>query len=170
MLAEKAVPHSEVPNAPGPGWRLGVLYGPAVYGVSAAAVALPDAAQHLRASGPALAWILTAYAVGIGVGAVTAGRITDLWGSRPVLLIAVTLLTTGALACAVAPNLAAVVTGRILLAVGSGAVKASALTMAAHLPAPQRPAALARFGACLVRQPPFEMSLVGPGRRGAATA
>lgn len=149
MLAEEAVPRSEVPKAPGPGWRLGVLYGPAVYGVSAAAVALPDAAQHLHASGPALAWILTAYALGIGVGAVTAGRITDLWGSRPVLLIAVTLLSAGALTCAVAPNLPAVVTGRILLAVGSGAVKASALATAAHLPASQRPAALARFGACL---------------------
>lgn len=149
MLAEEAVPRSEVPIAPGPGWRLGVLYGPAVYGVSAAAVALPDAARHLHVSGPALAWILTAYAVGIGVGAVTAGRISDLWGSRPVLLIAVTLLTTGALTCAVAPNLIAVVAGRILLAVGSGAVKATALVTAAHLPESRRPAALARFGACL---------------------
>lgn len=65
------------------------------------------------------------------------------------MLIAVTLLTAGALACAVAPNLAAVVTGRILLAVGSGAAQATALATAAHLPASQRPAALARFGACL---------------------
>ncbi|MFG1955853.1 hypothetical protein [Micromonospora sp. NPDC048830] len=65
-----------------PGWRLGALYGPAVYGVSAAAVALPDAARHLHAGGPVLAWILTAYAAGVGVGAVTAGRLIDLWGSR----------------------------------------------------------------------------------------
>ncbi|SCL73647.1 Major Facilitator Superfamily protein [Micromonospora peucetia] len=133
----------------GAGWRLGLLYGPAVYGVSAAAVALPDAARHLHASGPALAWLLTAYAVGIGVGAVTGGRMIDLWGDRPVLLIAVTLLTAGTLACVVAPNLAVAVTGRILLAVGSGAVKATSLATAARLPASQRPTALARFGACL---------------------
>ncbi|MEU2665986.1 MFS transporter [Micromonospora sp. NPDC007220] len=133
----------------GAGWRLGLLYGPAVYGVSAAAVALPDAARHLHASGPALAWLLTAYAVGIGVGAVTAGRTIDLWGDRPVLLIAVTLLAAGTLACVMAPNLTIAVAGRILLAVGSGAVKAVSLATAARLPAPQRPTALARFGACL---------------------
>ncbi|MEU3458222.1 MFS transporter [Micromonospora sp. NPDC006766] len=149
MPAEDAVSRSEVPIAPGPGWRLGLLYGPAVYGVSAAAVALPETAQHLRVSGPALAWILTAYAVGIGVGAVTAGRITDLWGSRPILLIAVTLLVTGALVCAVAPNLVVIVIGRVLLAVGSGVVQATALATAARLPVSQRPMAMARFGACL---------------------
>ncbi|MEU2612614.1 MFS transporter [Micromonospora sp. NPDC007271] len=132
-----------------PGWRLGVLYGPAVYGVSAAAVALPDAAVHLHAGGTALASILTAYAVGIGVGAVTAGRLVDLRGARPVLLTAATLLMIGAAVCAAAPTLAPVVVGRVLLAVGSGAVMATALATAARLPANQRPAALAQFGACL---------------------
>ncbi len=133
----------------GPGWRLGALYGPAVYGVSAAAVALPDAARHLHTGGPALAWVLTAYAAGVGVGAVTAGRLADLWGPRPILLIAATLLVCGALACALAPTLAAVVTGRVLLAVGSGAVTATALVGTARLPAAHRPAGLAAFGACL---------------------
>ncbi|MFG1952391.1 MFS transporter [Micromonospora sp. NPDC048830] len=132
-----------------PGWRLGALYGPAVYGVSAAAVALPDTAGHLHVGGPALAWILTAYAAGIGVGAVTAGRLIDLWCSRPILLIAATLLTCGTLACSLAPTLAAAVTGRVLLAVGSGAITATALAGTARLPDARRPAALAAFGACL---------------------
>ncbi|MFV2102072.1 MFS transporter [Micromonospora sp. LOL_024] len=137
------------PVRSGPGWRLGLLYGPAVYGVSAAAVALPDAARHLQTDGPGLAWILTAYAAGVGVGAVTAGRLTDLRGSRPVLLAAAILLITGALVCAAAPTLPAMVTGRVLLAVGSGTVMATAITSAARLPAARRPAALAAFGACL---------------------
>ncbi|MFJ6199606.1 MFS transporter [Micromonospora sp. NPDC092111] len=132
-----------------PGWRLGVLYGPAVYGVSAAAVALPDAAWHLHASAAALAWTLTAYAAGVGVGAVTASRLIDSRGSRPVLVIAAILLTCGAAMCAAAPTLATVVTSRVLLAVGSGAVIATALTHTAQLPANSRPTALAAFGACL---------------------
>ncbi|MEU1605984.1 MFS transporter [Micromonospora matsumotoense] len=132
-----------------PGWRLGVLYGPAVYGVSAAAVALPDAAGHLHASAAALAWTLTAYAAGVGVGAVTAGRLIDSKGSRPVLVIAAILLTCGAATCAAAPTLTTVVTGRVLLAVGSGAVIATALTHTTQLPATSRPNALAVFGACL---------------------
>ncbi|MEV0005966.1 MFS transporter [Micromonospora sp. NPDC050980] len=131
------------------GWRLGVLYGPAVYGVSAAAVALPDTARHLHVTGAALAWILTAYAAGVGVGAVTAGRLADARGTRQVLLCAATLLATGALVCTVAPTLGTVVIGRVVLAVGSGAVIATALTSMAQLPPSHRPAALAAVGACL---------------------
>ncbi|MDG4760473.1 MFS transporter [Micromonospora sp. WMMD710] len=131
------------------GWQLGVLYGPAVYGVSAAAVALPDAATHLHANAAGLAWILTAYAAGVGVGAVTAGRLTDLWGTRRVLLSAAALLTLGALICAVAPTLHTVVIGRVLLATGSGAVMAAALASTARLPAAHRRASMATFGACM---------------------
>ncbi|WKU03493.1 MFS transporter [Micromonospora sp. HUAS LYJ1] len=132
-----------------PGWRLGALYGPAVYGISAAAVALPDATRHLHASTAALAWTLTAYATGVGVGAVTAGRLIDRTGSRPVLVIAAIFLTCGAATCAAAPTLATMVTGRILLAVGSGAIIATALTHTTQLPATSRPTAMAAFGACL---------------------
>ncbi len=140
---------SATAGMPASGWRLGALYGPAVYGVSAAAVALPDTALHLRVTGATLAWVLTAYAAGVGVGAVTAGRLADSRGSRPVLIAAATLLIAGAVLCAVAPTLAAVVTGRVLLAVGSGSVIVTALTSTAQLPAGRRPAALAAFGACL---------------------
>ncbi|MFB9854508.1 MFS transporter [Micromonospora andamanensis] len=120
-----------------------------MYGVSAAAVALPATADHLANSGPALVWILTAYAVGVGIGAVTGGRLTDLWGTRPVLLTAAALLAAGTVTCASASTLAVVVCGRILLAIGSGATMAVALTATAGLPAARRPTALAAFGACL---------------------
>ncbi|MEK8108211.1 hypothetical protein NKG94_31040 [Micromonospora sp. M12] len=74
-----STPDDVSPSGSALGWRWAVLYGPAVYGISAAAVALPDAAGHLHASAATLGWILTAYAAGVGVGAVTAGRLTDLW-------------------------------------------------------------------------------------------
>ncbi|MGY4899979.1 MFS transporter [Micromonospora aurantiaca (nom. illeg.)] len=149
MLPATAATRATACPVSAPGWRLGALYGPAVYGVSAAAVALPDAARHLHTGGLALTWVLTAYAAGVGVGAVTAGRLIDQWGSRPVLFIAATLLAGGALLCVLAPTLAALVTGRVLLAVGSGAVKAIALSGTARLPTAHRPAGLAAFGACL---------------------
>ncbi|MFG1955827.1 hypothetical protein [Micromonospora sp. NPDC048830] len=46
-------------------------------------------------------------------------------------------------------TLAAVITVRVLLAVGSGAVTATALAGTARLPTARRPAPLAAFGACL---------------------
>ncbi|MDG4803598.1 MFS transporter [Micromonospora sp. WMMD980] len=131
------------------GWRLAALYGPGVYGVTAAAVALPAAAGPLRSGGAGIAWILTAYAAGMGVGAVTAGRLIDLKGDRDVLVVTVLILIAGAMLCLMAPSLPVLVAGRVVLAIGSGAAKAIALAGIARLPPARRPAGLTAFGVCL---------------------
>ncbi|MFI0796624.1 MFS transporter [Micromonospora rubida] len=123
-----------------------MLYGPAVYGVSAAAVALPAATQGLRTDPAAAVWILAVHALGLGIGAAVAGRATDIWGPRGVLSVGAALLTTGATVCALGSALAVVVAGRGLLAAGSGAMTATALALAASTPAPARPEVLARLG------------------------
>ncbi|MFI7517800.1 MFS transporter [Micromonospora echinofusca] len=131
------------------GWRLGALYGPAVYGVSAASVAVPAAADALHTAPATAVWILTIHALGLGVGAAIAGRATDVWGPRRVLTLGAVLLAAGAMLCAVATALVAAVAGRALLATGSGAMTATALTLAAGQPSSQRPAVLARLGAAM---------------------
>ncbi|WP_434740752.1 MFS transporter [Micromonospora sp. SH-82] len=136
---------SHVPAA-APGWRLGLLYGPAIYGVSAAAVALPVAAHDLGVRAAVAVWILAVHALGLGVGAAVAGRATDLWGPRRVLSIGIGLLATGSATCLLAATLTVVVTGRGLLAAGSGAVTATVLALGAHTPEDERPATLARIG------------------------
>ncbi|MEU8389043.1 MFS transporter [Micromonospora sp. NPDC048843] len=140
------------PTTPAPaglGWRLGALYGPAIYGVSAAAVALPAAATGLHATGSAAVWILTIHALGLGIGAAVAGRATDIWGHRRVLTLGAALLVAGTILCATAPTLIVAVAGRALLAAGSGTMTATALTLAAGQPGPQRPMVLARLGAMM---------------------
>ena len=131
------------------GWRLGALYGPAIYGVSAAAVALPAAAAELRTAPATAVWILTIHALGLGLGAAVAGRATDIWGPRRTLSLGAALLAAGTILCAFATILAVAVVGRALLAAGSGAMTATALTLAADRPAPQRPAVLAGLGAAM---------------------
>ncbi|MCG5466732.1 MFS transporter [Micromonospora sp. MED01] len=131
------------------GWRLGILYGPAIYGVSAAAVALPVAAKGLHSAPATAVWILTIHALGLGVGAAVAGRATDIWGPRRVLSIGAVLLAAGATICALATVLIVAVGGRGVLAMGSGAMTATALTLAAGRPPSQRPAVLARLGAAM---------------------
>ncbi|TWJ20828.1 putative MFS family arabinose efflux permease [Micromonospora endolithica] len=131
------------------GWRLGALYGPAIYGVSAAAVALPVAADRLHTAPATAVWILTIHALGLGVGAAVAGRATDIWGPPRTLRLGAALLAAGATLCAFAAILAVAVAGRALLAAGSGAMTATALTLAAGRPATQRPAVLARLGAAM---------------------
>ncbi|MEU7611139.1 MFS transporter [Micromonospora sp. NPDC049204] len=131
------------------GWRLGVLYGPAIYGVSAAAVALPVAAKGLHSAPATAVWILTIHALGLGVGAAVAGRATDIWGPRRVLSLGAVLLAAGAMICALATVLIVAVGGRGVLAMGSGAMTATALTLATGRPPGQRPAVLARLGAAM---------------------
>ncbi|MFY1623778.1 MFS transporter [Micromonospora sp. WMMD735] len=135
-----------LPASPTAGWRLGLLYGPAVYGVSAAAVALPAAAQGLQADPAAAVWILAIHALGLGVGAAVAGRATDIWGTRSVLAVGAVLLVIGTAVCAVAPALLVVIGGRALLAAGSGAMTATALALAAGAPDAIRPRVLTHLG------------------------
>ncbi|MBO4164287.1 MFS transporter [Micromonospora antibiotica] len=132
--------------SPTAGWRLGFLYGPAVYGVSAAAVALPAAAQGLHVDPAAAVWILAIHALGLGVGAAVAGRATDIWGTRSVLAVGAALLVIGTAVCAVAPALLVVIGGRALLAAGSGAMTATALALAAGAPDAIRPRVLTHLG------------------------
>ncbi|MCZ7379705.1 MFS transporter [Micromonospora sp. WMMC250] len=140
------------PTTPAPaglGWRLGALYGPAIYGVSAAAVALPAAAAGLHATPSAAVWILTIHALGLGIGAAVAGRSTDTWGPRRVLTLGAALLAAGTILCATASALLVAVAGRAMIAAGSGTMTATALTLATNQPGPQRPIVLARLGAMM---------------------
>lgn len=131
------------------GIRLGALFGPAVFGVTAAGVALPAVIADLKIDPGAASWILTVHALALGIGTALAGRIADSRGVRTSLLIGGVLLCVGAGLCLVAPGLPLLLTGRFLLAAGSGAMSASALAMAAGAPAEQRPRLLARFGGAM---------------------
>lgn len=131
------------------GLRLGALFGPAIFGVTAAGVALPDVARALEASPSAAAWVLTAHALALGIGTALAGRVADARGIRFILLTGSLILVAGAVVCLVAPNIGVLVAGRFLLAAGSGAMSSAALTLAASSAPDQRPRILAIFGATM---------------------
>ena len=135
------------PVAPGSvGLRIGVLFGPAVFGVTAAGVALPSIVSDLDASPASVAWVLTAHATALGVGTAVFGRLTDSVGTRAVLQVAAMVLLAGTVTCLVAPSLLVLVMGRVALAFGSGGMTASALTLAATAAAADRQIVLSRFG------------------------
>ncbi|MEU8322171.1 MFS transporter [Nonomuraea sp. NPDC048881] len=131
------------------GIRLGALFGPAVFGVTAAGVALPDVAAALGARPGAVVWVLTAHALALGIGTALFGRLSDAWGVRRTLLLGSAVLALGALACLVAPSLGALVAARAVLAAGSGALSAVALNLAATAEPERRQAVLAWFGSAM---------------------
>ncbi|MGW4409012.1 MFS transporter [Nonomuraea sp. NPDC004702] len=131
------------------GIRLGALFGPAVFGVTAAGVALPDVAAALGARPGAVVWVLTAHALALGIGTALFGRLSDAWGVRRTLLLGSAVLALGALACLAAPSLGALVAARAVLAAGSGALSAVALNLAATAEPERRQAVLAWFGSAM---------------------
>jgi DHA2 family metal-tetracycline-proton antiporter-like MFS transporter len=131
------------------GLRLGILFGPAVFGVTAAGVALPSVATALDVAPATATWVLTVHALALGVATALFGRISDSLGVRTTLLAGSLILGTGAAFCVVAPSLGVLVAGRFLLASGSGATMAGALTLAASADPGQRVKVLAWFGATM---------------------
>ncbi|MCF6468345.1 MFS transporter [Nonomuraea sp. MG754425] len=129
--------------------RIGTLFGPSVFGVTSAAVALPQVAIALRADPAQVAWVLTAHALALGVGTAIFGRLADSWGVRATLMLASALLAAGTLVCLVAPSLGVVVAGRLVLAAGSGGTAAAGAALLAGVDPAGRSRALAGYGVVL---------------------
>ncbi|GIG65750.1 MFS transporter [Phytomonospora endophytica] len=131
------------------GLRLGALFGPAVFGVTAAGVALPAVITSLGADPAAATWILTVHALALGVGTALFGRLADAIGTRAVLWSGSAIAAAGALACLYAPGLGTLIAGRAVLALGSGALAAGGLALAAATDPAERRRVLAVFGAVI---------------------
>jgi MFS family permease len=137
------------PSARSTGLRLGSLFGPAIFGVTAAGVALPDVTRALATTPSTAAWVLIAHALALGIGTALSGRLADSRGVLVTLLAGASVLMAGAVLCLSAQSILALVIGRLMLAAGSGATSASALVLASSSEPDQRPRVLATFGATI---------------------
>jgi DHA1 family bicyclomycin/chloramphenicol resistance-like MFS transporter len=81
--------------------------------------ALPDTAQALRVSPAAIQLSITLYLVGLAIGQLVYGPISDRFGRRPVLLVGLGLFTLAGIATTVAPNAWLLVVARILQSIGA---------------------------------------------------
>ncbi|MGV9316082.1 MFS transporter [Streptomyces sp. NPDC003691] len=142
-------PPRNAPGAVATGLRLGALFGPVIFGVTAAGVALPDTALAMDVRPAVAGWVLTAHALALGVGTAFFGRLSEKRGVRTTLLAGSLLLAVGALLCLAAPGFGTLVAGRAVQAAGSGAITSAALTLAASAPAAQRARILTLFGAAM---------------------
>jgi MFS transporter, DHA2 family, metal-tetracycline-proton antiporter len=133
----------------GVGLWLGGLYGPATFGVAATAVALPTMTMALGQPAGRMVWLLTGYALALGVGTAVAGRLCDALGIRLTLWAGAGLLAVGAAVCLVGATLPVLVVGRVGLAAGSGAMITCAVSLAANIDVGRRPRAVGHLGAVM---------------------
>ena len=83
--------------------------------------AMPGMAGQLHTSAPLVQLTLTVFVIGLAVGQVIAGPLSDTWGRRRPLLLGVALYVAGSLWCALAPSVGWLISGRILQSLGAAA-------------------------------------------------
>ncbi len=83
-------------------------------------VAAPAIAEDLGASEAALQWTLAGYALAIGAGLITGGRIGDQFGRRRVFLLGLTGFTLASAGCALAPGPEVLIATRVAQGLAAG--------------------------------------------------
>src|SRR3954454_12645174 len=88
--------------------------------VSIVNVALPSIEQGLHAEQNELQWIVSDYALALGLLLVPSGRFGDAHGRRPVFMVGVALFVVASAACALAPTSLGLVAMRIVQGFAGG--------------------------------------------------
>jgi len=84
-----------------------------------------------------LSWIVTAYLLTATAVTPLYGKLSDIHGRRGIMLIGILLFIAGSIACALAPNMTALILGRVLQGLGGGGLMSLAQTVLADLVSPR---------------------------------
>lgn len=82
--------------------------------------ALPTIAAHFKTSGAGYSWIGSAYLLANAATVPSWGKISDIFGRKPVILVANIGFFIGSLICALAVSIEMLIVGRVLQGVGGG--------------------------------------------------
>jgi EmrB/QacA subfamily drug resistance transporter len=84
-----------------------------------------------------LSWVVTAYLLTATVATPLFGKLSDIYGRRAMMLIAVAIFLLGSLACALAPTMGALIAARALQGFGGGGILPLAQTVIADILTPR---------------------------------
>ncbi|KAJ5111331.1 Efflux pump dotC [Penicillium argentinense] len=85
-------------------------------------VALVKIAANFGASESGYSWIASSYLLANAACIPLWGKISDIWGRKPIILLANVIFLVGSLVCALAKNMAMIVAGRAVQGVGGGGI------------------------------------------------
>jgi hypothetical protein len=89
--------------------------------VTIVTVAVPTIAQEFHSTA-GYTWIGSAYMLATAASAPMWGKISDIWGRKPIMLIAVGVFWVGSLLSAVSVNMAMLIVARAVQGVGGGGI------------------------------------------------
>ncbi|KIX02882.1 uncharacterized protein Z518_08825 [Rhinocladiella mackenziei CBS 650.93] len=82
--------------------------------------ALPTIAGHFRASASEYTWVGSAYLLANAASVPLWGKLSDIWGRKPVILLANAIFMAGSLIAAVSNSIGLLIGGRVIQGVGGG--------------------------------------------------
>jgi len=83
-------------------------------------VALPTITRDLHASNSGYAWIGSAYLLALAASAPFWGKVSDIFGRKPIIIIANIVFMVGSLVSALSHNLTMILAGRAVQGIGGG--------------------------------------------------
>jgi EmrB/QacA subfamily drug resistance transporter len=84
-----------------------------------------------------LPWLVTAYLIANTAVTALYGKVSDIYGRRTSLLIAISLYMVGSLVCALAPNMFVLILGRVLHGLGGGGLTSTGMVVLGDIAAPR---------------------------------
>ena len=105
-----------------------------------------------------LSWVVTAYLLAATAATPLAGKLSDIYGRRAVMLVSIGIFVVGSVACALAPNMASLVLARAIQGLGGGGILPLAQTIIADLVPPRERARYQSYTSVMF----MAASVVGP--------
>lgn len=88
-----------------------------------------------------LSWVVTAYLLTATVAVPLYGKLSDIHGRRPMLMVGIAIFVAGSVACALAPTMPALILARAVQGLGGGGLISLAQTIIADAVSPRERAA-----------------------------
>lgn len=101
-------------------FSLGMAVFLAALDITIVATALPTIAGHFHASSSNYTWIGGAYVLANSAAIPLWGKFSDIWGRKPLILLANVIFMVGSLVAAVSGSIGTLIGGRIIQGVGGG--------------------------------------------------
>ena len=111
-----------------------MLFATIAISIDAMLPALPEIAATLSPEAPnAVQLVVTSFVLGMGIGTLFTGPLSDAFGRKRVILVGSGLYALAALACAFAPNLEILLAARLLQGLAAAAPRTVAIAMVRDL-------------------------------------